>query len=74
MGRAILANSRYITTTLVMLIVAVSIYKTYLDTEAIWAPIVITFYLMRLERSSDKQQHLPYNSIPDMHLDDAGLE
>jgi hypothetical protein len=32
MGIAILANSQYIATTLVMLIVSLSIYKTYLDT------------------------------------------
>jgi general stress protein CsbA len=54
MGIAIVANNRYVATTLVMLIVAVSIYKAYLDTEGIWATIVITYYLIRLERHSDR--------------------
>lgn len=44
----LLSGNRYVAASIGMLVIAVEIHRSYFDPEAIWATIVIAFYLVRL--------------------------
>ena len=71
---ALLSGGKYVKASLGMLIIAVQLYRSYLDTEAIWATIVISFYLIRLEREYQPEHNSTsgtYSIIPQAAVDDT---
>jgi len=69
---AFLSGGRYVVATIGMIAVAVQLYRSYLDTEAIWATIVIAFYLIRLEREPQlltNSPHRSYDVIPEIIIE-----
>lgn len=69
---ALLSRGKYVVTTIAMIAVAVQLYRIYLDTEAIWATIVVAFYFIRIEAESDHGGvPLSYDFVPQITIEDA---
>jgi hypothetical protein len=73
---AFLSEGRHVLGILGMMVVAVQLYRSYMDTEAIWATLVIAFYLIRLGREpqlATNSPHQSYDIVPEIVVDDVTI-